>query len=315
MKLGHLRGAPEPDGNASRGRHRWIHHNGDSPTRSRDHSAFSSEQAGPPYSSEHAALRLNPNLPRDPHTGEPIPPVAQPGYYPGYSTLSQQAVWDEATRHVILKRVVDIPPIRFFTPEERTVMFAVLNRIIPQDDRDEAHKIPILPFLDEKLYEGRINGYRYEDMPPQREAYWLFIKGVQAIAQHLYSRRYEDLRSDQQDYVLQTIHDEQPPAGSEFWSQLSLLRMWQTLVNDAVHIYYAHPYAWDEIGFGGPAYPRGYMRLHHGEPEPWEVKEQRYEWEAPPLSLSNAYRPIGRESPLDQELHTRSSLGGAGGTH
>jgi hypothetical protein len=25
--------------------------------------------------------------------------------------------------------------------------------------------------------------------------------------------------------------------------------------------FYAHPWAWNEIGFGGPAYPRGYMRL------------------------------------------------------
>ncbi len=53
------------------------------------------------------------------------------------------------------------------------------------------------------------------------------------------------------------------------------------------------PYAWDEVGFGGPAYPRGYMRLEGGKPEPWEVEEQRYEWKAPAASLSDVYRPIG----------------------
>jgi hypothetical protein len=25
--------------------------------------------------------------------------------------------------------------------------------------------------------------------------------------------------------------------------------------------FYSHPWAWNEIGFGGPAYPRGFMRL------------------------------------------------------
>ncbi len=25
--------------------------------------------------------------------------------------------------------------------------------------------------------------------------------------------------------------------------------------------FYSHPWAWNEIGYGGPAYPRGYMRL------------------------------------------------------
>ena len=35
-------------------------------------------------------------------------------------------------------------------------------------------------------------------------------------------------------------------------------------MQDVVEAYYAHPYAWDEVGFGGPAYPRGYMRLERG---------------------------------------------------
>jgi len=25
--------------------------------------------------------------------------------------------------------------------------------------------------------------------------------------------------------------------------------------------FYSHPWAWNEIGYGGPAYPQGYMRL------------------------------------------------------
>ena len=58
-------------------------------------------------------------------------------------------------------------------------------------------------------------------------------------------------------------------------------RYWALLVQDCLEAYYAHPWAWDEIGFGGPAYPRAYMRLEHGEPEPWEVEELRYEWLAP----------------------------------
>ena len=66
-------------------------------------------------------------------------------------------------------------------------------------------------------------------------------------------------------------------------------RYWMLLVQDCVEGYYAHPWAWDEIGFGGPAYPRGYMRLEHGQPEPWEVEERRYEWSGPPWSVTNEY--------------------------
>jgi hypothetical protein len=34
--------------------------------------------------------------------------------------------------------------------------------------------------------------------------------------------------------------------------------------------FYSHPWAWNEIGFGGPAYPRGYARLAAGQRENWE---------------------------------------------
>ena len=34
--------------------------------------------------------------------------------------------------------------------------------------------------------------------------------------------------------------------------------------------FYSHPWAWNEIGFGGPAYPRGYARLGVGQRESWE---------------------------------------------
>ena len=42
--------------------------------------------------------------------------------------------------------------------------------------------------------------------------------------------------------------------------------------------FYSHPWAWNEIGFGGPAYPRGYSRfgspeLEPADREPWEGRE------------------------------------------
>ena len=37
--------------------------------------------------------------------------------------------------------------------------------------------------------------------------------------------------------------------------------------------YYAHPTAWNEIGFGGPASPRGYVRLDKNRRDPWEAAE------------------------------------------
>jgi hypothetical protein len=238
-------------------------------------------------------LEKTQRLPLDARTGQPLAPRAQPGYYPGYSTLSQQAFWDEATRHVVLERVEQVPPIRFFTQEEAQLMQAVCDRLLPQDDRDEAHKIPVLNYIDDRLYNRRIDGYQFTDMPPDHEAHRLGLQAIDLIAEHLYDKPFVELGLHDQDVVLQTIHDGEPPAAQEIWQKMSIRRFWMLLVQDVVDAYYAHPYAWDEIGFGGPAYPRGYMRLEGGQPEPWEVDEQRYEWKAPPSALSDVYRPIG----------------------
>ncbi len=250
------------------------------------------------------------NLPINIDTGEPIWPRPQPGYYPGYSTLSQQAFWDEATRKVVLDRVHNVPPVRFFTPDEARLMQAVCDRLLPQDDRDEEHKIPVLNYIDDRLYNRRIDGYRFEDMPPDHEAHRLGLQAIEAIAQHMFRKSFLELSPYEQDSVLRTIHDGKPPAAQEIWQRMSVIHFWLLLVQDVLDAYYSHPYAWDEIGFGGPAYPRGYMRLEGGKPEPWEVNEQRYQWKAPPNSLSDMYEPVGSEKP-----HHGMQTSGQEGTH
>ncbi|HEY7985162.1 MAG TPA: gluconate 2-dehydrogenase subunit 3 family protein [Ktedonobacterales bacterium] len=225
-------------------------------------------------------------LPVDPRTGAPLPPKAQPGYYPGFSTLAQRDFWDEATRRVVMARVNETPPLRFFGGDEARLMRAVLDRLLPQDDRDTDHRIPLLNVIDERLDAGRTDGYRYDHMPPDGEAHRLGLRAIEAIARHLYGKEFIALGQTEQDAVLKSIHDGQPPVPEEIWRRLSPKHYWAMLMHDAVAAYYAHPWAWDEIGFGGPAYPRGYMRLEHGQPEPWEVAERRYAWQAPPGALS-----------------------------
>jgi hypothetical protein len=109
-----------------------------------------------------------------------------------------------------------------------------------------------------------------------------------------------------QDYIVKSIHDGEKLAAHEIWERMSIHRFWHLLVQDCVVAYYSHPWAWDEIGYGGPAYPRAYTRLEGGLPEPWEVDEQPYEWEAPINSISDIYEP----GPGAGE-----SQSGQGGTH
>ena len=244
----------------------------------------------------------------DPETCEPLAPRKQPGYYPGFSTLAQQAYWDATTREVVSKRVADVPPIRFFNAREAETMAAVLDRIMPQEDRTPDRKIPVLPVLDDRLHANRIEGYRYEGMPSDQDAYRMAARAFEQMAQTLHEKSFHELETLQQEEILKSIHDGKPSACEDLWKDMNVERFWSMLVGDCCAAYYAHPWAWDEIGFGGPAYPRGYMRLEEGEPEPWEVDEQRYDWNAPVDTLSDAEERHGTGA--EHQTHP-----GQGGTH
>lgn len=247
--------------------------------------------------------------PIDTNSGKPLPQREQPGYYPGFSTLAQQRFWDEATRRKVTDRVYKIPPIRFFKPVETKLMEALAAHLLPQDDRLPARKIPIIPAIDKRLHDGQTPGYRFADMPPDGEAYRLGFQAIEQIAMHSYGRPFLELSWREQDELLKSIHDAKPKEGAgEIWKKMPVHRYWMLVLQDCAEAYYAHPWAWDEIGFGGPAYPRGYMRLENGEPEPWEVEEARYEWEAPADCVSD---PKG----ADIAAHSEHPGHGQGGTH
>jgi Gluconate 2-dehydrogenase subunit 3 len=230
---------------------------------------------------------------RDPKTGEPIPPRIQPGYYPGYSTLSQKGFWDAATREIVLSRLEPPPPIRFFSGEEVRLLECICDHVLPQDDRDPSRRIPIVPLIDERLYEKRIPGFRFASMPPDGEAYQLGLRAINSMAKKLFGHAFLEIRWSEQEKILKSIHDGKPMAAQDMWRRLPPDRYWALLVEDCVDVYYAHPWSWDEIGFGGPAYPRAYMRLERGEAEYWEVEERRYEWSPPIETLSD---PDGKGS-------------------
>ena len=81
---------------------------------------------------------------RDPQTKRELPPREQPGYYPGFSTMAQKPHWEEATTKTIEDRLQEKALLKFFTAEEAPLMKALLDRVMPQEDRDEAHQIPLL---------------------------------------------------------------------------------------------------------------------------------------------------------------------------
>jgi Gluconate 2-dehydrogenase subunit 3 len=178
--------------------------------------------------------------------------------------------WNEQTREVIGKRLHEVPERKFLTQEQWSLLEAICARLIPQPDREEP--IPIVPWIDDMLQRNHGPGYRYADMPPMRQAWSRGLDAIDAEARKRYGRSFVTLAGSDQDSLLRAV--QYGEVECDEWRSLPPKRFFKSLLlKQAVSTYYAHPAAWSEMGFGGPASPRGYVRLGFDERDPWEAKE------------------------------------------
>jgi hypothetical protein len=184
------------------------------------------------------------------------------GRYPDYDVLETVGHWDEPTREVVLGRVGAPPPIRFFDEAEAKTLGAFCDVAMAQDSEP---RIPVLAMVDEKLHEHRLEGYRHADMPSDGEAWRAVARMLDAVA----GERGADDFAAAADHVQREIVGRFAKGELE-WDALPVAKAWSLVMRDVVSAFYSHPWAWNEIGFGGPAYPRGYARLGPGQREHWE---------------------------------------------
>jgi hypothetical protein len=196
--------------------------------------------------------------------------------YPGYDVLAKRDTpsWNDKTRHVIDERLA-INPDRhqFLNDAEWSTLRAICERIVPQPP-DRPLRAPLAAMVDQKLHEDVRDGHRDARLPPLREAWRRALQAIDAEAQTHYRNRFHRLSALEQDDVLKAIQDgrTRDPAWGGMPPEVFFTKR---LLHDVVSAYYAHPAAWNEIGFGGPASPRGYVRMNFDRRDPWEASEAR----------------------------------------
>jgi hypothetical protein len=190
--------------------------------------------------------------------------------FPGFDVLAEVDTWDAVTAGVVLARLGPPPPLRFFTTAEQAVGGALFDQIL--DQRDEP-RVPVLQMVDSRLAEGITDGWRYEDMPEDGDAFRQTFAALDEDAREHGGAPFHELDWDTQASLLQRIQDLESDEAQ--WHGLPATHVWSLWTRYACAAFYSHPWAWNEIGFGGPAYPRGYKNIGADAREPWEVADQR----------------------------------------
>jgi hypothetical protein len=193
--------------------------------------------------------------------------------YPGYDPLAEADHWDERTRAVVVDRVQRPPGYRFFDEGEVAVLEAACDRVLPQDDRPPEARVPMGPFIDKMLWDDSTDGFRTPDVPWPQELWRSGVRGLDEAAHARYRRSFTALDPAERDMVLRAVEGGDVSGGA--WDHVPPSKFFSSLVEQCIAAYYAHPTAWAEIGWAGPASPRGYVRTGYGMRDPWEPREQR----------------------------------------
>ena len=179
--------------------------------------------------------------------------MSAPTYPPGtVRALLATPHVSEATRAAVQARL-DAPAAyapQLLAPETFALLEAVAARLLPQPDRAD-HAIALAPAVDQRLAEGRADGWRYDLLPPDRETYRLGLGGIQEMAQAQFQQDFMTLNAGQQDAVLQALAGGTPPGAT--WATLDAGRFFEELLAELTETYYAHPLAQEEIGYVGLA--------------------------------------------------------------
>jgi hypothetical protein len=189
------------------------------------------------------------------------------GRFSGFDTLAEVDVWDDVTAGAVLARLSHPTGLSFFTPAEVAVATPLLDLLLAQDCEP---RVPVLELIDKRLAVGETDGWHYDGMPQDSDAWRQTLAALDADARSRFGLGFADLGTTEQAALVQAVQDTDGR-----WHGFDAGQVWSLWTRYACTAFYSHPWAWNEIGFPGPAYPRGYLNLGVGAREKWERPDEQ----------------------------------------
>lgn len=184
----------------------------------------------------------------------PLGPTNGGGRFPGFDVTTQASHWDVATRTKVMRRTEPPTAPRFFTQHEQATAIALFDQLLYQ--REEP-RVPVMNLVDARLADHETDGWHYETMAPDDQAWRASLAALDTDSEARFGCGFAECEWDQQAELLHSIQD----LGTELWHGMTAAHVWSLWTRYGCTAFYAHPLAWNEIGFDGPAYPRGYKNI------------------------------------------------------
>ena len=190
------------------------------------------------------------------------------GRFPGFDVLDEVHRWDDVTAGVVLARLAPTTDLSFFTLTENGAATALLDLLFAQDGDP---RIPVVAMIDARLAAGETDGWHHDDMPGDAQAWRQTLAALDQDADELSGRPFARLDGRQQIRLVQRVQD--LASDAKHWHDLPGEHVWSLWTRYGCAAFYSHPWAWNEMGFPGPAYPRGYKNIGVDARERFEVAD------------------------------------------
>lgn len=194
--------------------------------------------------------------------------------YPSYNLLNEQEHWDEHTREIVLKRVGPFKDHKFLDEHEAKLILAIARHIVYEDRKEILAYV--VHHLDSTLASPIGEDQRKVGIPPKKELIRQGLKFIDKLANKEFHAPFLDIEVDEQLSLLESL-DKGKATQISGWPDNKQKALFNKLATEISSAYYSHPIVWSEIGYGGPAYPRGYVRVEKSLTDPWEAKRDANE--------------------------------------
>lgn len=189
--------------------------------------------------------------------------------YPKWDVMSQAKEWDFHTRQIVEDRLLP-GKRRTLTMAEKQQLTVVCSGLLA-DDREEILDY-VIGHIDKSVSDPIGESQRKVGIPPGEQLIRRGLSALNAGAMEKYGKGLAFLHGIEISDLLRDLQRGEAP-GKQAWEGVPQKEFWDRLMLLSVESYYSHPTVWSEIGYAGPAYPRGYVRLERGLVDPWEAVE------------------------------------------
>ena len=165
------------------------------------------------------------------------------------------------------------PPPRWFAATEYAALRAACARLLDIADGDAPSADWVAAAIDHRLAHGASDGWRYDALPPDGEAYRRLLAALDALAVADHGRPFAALDDAARDALLERVQRGDVPAHAR--RGLDARRCFEELLAECVECFYAHPLALDELGYAGFADVPGWHAIGLDVREPREPRESR----------------------------------------